>query len=73
MREFYEEIRYCGGSHTTPVSGSVVTNLDGAFSADRTLSDTHKAAEFFAVSSNYRACCDFRASSAADYSRITGK
>ena len=73
MRVPYEEIRDFGGSHTTPVGSTIVTNLGGAFSADRTPSDAREIAGLFAVSGDCRARCNFRSSSAADDPRIPRK
>lgn len=69
----YEEIRDFGGGHITSIGSTIITNLDGAFSADTVSSSTHKVPGFFAVSSSYRARCDFRSSSAASHSRVTRK
>ena len=64
----YEEIRDFGGSHTTPVGSTVVTN-HGEFS-DTTSANTGEIAGLFAVSDDCRARCNFRSSSAADPPRI---
>ena len=66
----YEEVRDFGGSYTPRVGIAIVTNLAGAFSADRTLSYTYKMAELFAVSGNYRTRRNIRASFAKDHPRV---
>ena len=67
----YEESRCCGGSYTTPVGSAIITNLDGAFSADRALPDPHQVSEFFTVSGSDRTRRNLCSSAAAGYPRIT--
>ena len=71
MEVLYEKIRDFGGGHITPIGSTIITNLDGAFSADTTSSGTRKVPGFFAVSGSCRTRCDFRSPSATDHSRIT--
>lgn len=73
MRTPYEEIRNSGRRDIARVGGAVVTNLDGIRSKNRTLADVVKSVEFFAVSNNHCACCNFRSPTATGYPRVSGK
>ena len=71
MREFYEEVRNLGSGHTPSVGSTIITNLAGIFSADRTLANVVKSAESFAVSGRYRARRNFDSTTATGYPSVS--
>ena len=73
MRAIYEEIRNFGKCDNTSVGSVIVTDLGGIFSGNTIPADVVKSAEFFAVSNNHRACCNFRSPTATDYPRVSRK